>query len=491
MREEHESSSPESAAPDSPAADSPTGTWRELFSAEHATASLVLAGGIAVFAMNTFVTAALLPSTIADIGGQEYFAWVTTAFLVTSVLASMLVARLLGTLGAARSYLLAFLLFSAGSLGAALSPSMELLVVSRLIQGLGGGLLAGLGYSVIRDALPRRLWTRATGLVSAMWGLGTLIGPALGGAFAQLGFWRGAFVLLALVGVVLGLMAVRGLPQEVPGGRDFGRLPIMSLVLLVLAATAFSVAAVVPTGWPTLLALLAGIVLIVGFVLVDRSSTSPVLPHITYARGNPLKWIYLVLGILSSAAMVEIFLPKFGQDLIGMPPLLAAVFGVTMSVGWSFVQLFSASVDDPRIGRRLMTLGPILLTLGLAIYAATQFVDEPWIAWVWALSLVLAGSGIGAAFPHLNVAAMSSSDDPVEGSKAAAGLGTAELISNAIASALVGVLVSIGGPGASGAMAMGTGIAVLGAFGIIIVVLRAHLRPPGISASSPTTGTAG
>ncbi|MGO2861591.1 MAG: MFS transporter [Brevibacterium sp.] len=489
MREEHEYSS-ESAAPDSPAAGSPNGTWRELFSTEHAAASLVLAGGIAVFAMNTFVTAALLPSAIADIGGQQYFAWVTTAFLVTSVLASMLVARLLGAAGPARSYLLAFLLFSVGSLGAALSPTMELLITSRLFQGLGGGLLAGLGYSVIRDALPRRLWTRATGLVSAMWGLGTLIGPAIGGVFAQLGFWRGAFGLLTVVALGLGLMAVRSLPHGAPEGRHFGRLPIMSLALLVLAATAFSIAAVVSTGWPTMLALGAGVVLIVGFILVDRASASPVLPHITYQRGNPLKWIYLVIGILSSAAMVEIFLPKFGQDLIGMPPLLAAAFGVTVSVGWSFVQLYSASVDDPRIGRRLMTLGPILMTLGLAIYAATQFVTEAWIAWVWALSLVLAGSGIGIAFPHLNVAAMSSSDDPVEGSKAAAGLGTAELISNAIASALVGVLVAVGGPGAAGAMTMGAGIAVLGVFGIAIVVLRAHLRSPSASAASPSPDAA-
>ena len=60
------------------------GSWRELFGADHATASLVLAGGIAVYAMNTFVTAALLPSTIDDIGGNQYFAWGTTCLLYTS-----------------------------------------------------------------------------------------------------------------------------------------------------------------------------------------------------------------------------------------------------------------------------------------------------------------------------------------------------------------------------------------------------------------------
>lgn len=446
------------------------GSWRELFGADHATASLVLAGGIAVYAMNTFVTAALLPSTIDDIGGNQYFAWVTTTFMVASVLASMLVARTLAAMGAARAYLTAFLLFAAGSLAAALTPTMELLLAARVLQGLGGGLLAGLGYAVIRDALPEHLWTRATGLVSAMWGVGTLLGPTTGGFFAQIGFWRGAFWLLAAVAVVLGVLSTRALPRGSSESDDFGKLPATSLVMLVLAATAFSIAAIVPVGGPTAVALAAGAALVGGFILVDSRASSPVLPHITYQRGNPLKWFYIVLGILSAAAMAEIFLPKFGQELAGMTPLVAGVFGATVSIGWSVVQLFSASVDSERIGRRLMILGPVFVTVGLAVYAATQHVTAAWIPVVWVVGLILAGAGVGLAFPHLSVAAMRSTDDPVEGSKAAAGVGTAELIANAISSALVGTLVVVGGPGAAGSMMMGAGLAALGALGVVAIV---------------------
>ncbi|ALJ20875.1 MFS transporter [Microbacterium sp. No. 7] len=449
--------------------DETSGSWRELFSGAHLTASLVLAGGVAVYAMNTFVTAALLPSTIADIGGEQYFAWVTTSFMAASVLTSMLVARTLAKRGAARTYLLAFLLFAAGSLGAALAPSMEVLLGARVLQGLGGGLLAGLGYAVIRDARPERLWTRATGLVSAMWGFGTLVGPAIGGVFAQLHLWRGAFWLLTAVAVVLGVMSLRGLPRHSAESDDFGKVPLASLGMLVLAAAAFSVAAVVPVGWPTAAALVTGTLLLAGFVAIDRAASSPVLPRITYRRGNPLTWLYIVLGILSAAAMAEIFLPKFGQELAGMPPLLAGLFGATVSVGWSFVQLFSASVDDERARRRLMLLGPVLMTVGLAVFAATQRADAGGIVWVWVGGLVLAGAGVGLAFPHLSVAAMRSTDDPLEGSKAAAGVGTAELIANAMSSALVGVLVAVGGPGAAGSTAMGAGLAALGVLGVIAV----------------------
>lgn len=446
------------------------GSWRELFSAAHVTASVVLAGGVAVYAMNTFVTASLLPTTVAEIGGAQYFAWVTTSFMVASVLTSMLVARTLAARGSARSYLLAFLLFAAGSVMAALAPGMEILLAARALQGLGGGLLAGLGYAVIREALPKHLWTRATGLVSAMWGVGTLIGPALGGVFAQLDAWRAAFWLLAAIAVVFGIMSLRGLPSD---GRaeNFGAVPVGSLILLAATAAAFSLAAVVDTGWPAVVAVASGVVLLGVFVLVDRASPSPVLPHLTYRRGNPLKWIYISLGILSAAAMVEMFLPKFGQELAGMSPLVAGIFGATVSIGWSFVQLVSASVDSPRRARRLTLLGPILATVGLGIYAASQGMDAPWLPWVWVGGLLLAGAGAGLAFPHLSVAAMHISEDPTEASKSAAGVGTSELIANAISSTFVGLLVVLGGPGAAGAMAMGAGLGALAALGIVTVLL--------------------
>ncbi len=76
------------------------GGWSELLAREHRAAVSVFAGGILVFAINTFLTAASLPSTIADIGGDEFYAWVVTIFLIASVVASMLVTRALAQFGA-------------------------------------------------------------------------------------------------------------------------------------------------------------------------------------------------------------------------------------------------------------------------------------------------------------------------------------------------------------------------------------------------------
>ena len=180
-----------------------TGSWRELLGPRNLGASTVLAGGVALYATNEFLTISLLPSAVADIGGQRFYAWVTTVYLVASVVAATTVSAVLARMGPRWAYISGLGVFGLGSLLCAMAPTMELLLVGRVVQGAAGGLLAGLGYGVINSALPPSLWTKASALVSAMWGVGTLVGPAAGGLFAQFSSWRWAFgVLVGLAGAL-------------------------------------------------------------------------------------------------------------------------------------------------------------------------------------------------------------------------------------------------------------------------------------------------
>ncbi|KAA9151361.1 MFS transporter, partial [Microbacterium lushaniae] len=130
----------------------PTGTWRELLRRQYAPIAAVLAGGVLLEASNVYVTTSLLPTIVGEIGGAEFYAWTMTMFLLASVVSSMLVSRVLTQQGAVRAYLLALGLFSLGSLLCAASPWMSALLFGRAVQGLGGGLLAGLGYALIQRA---------------------------------------------------------------------------------------------------------------------------------------------------------------------------------------------------------------------------------------------------------------------------------------------------------------------------------------------------
>src|SRR4051812_7047177 len=116
------------------------GSWRELLGLTYAPVAVVLAGGVLMEASNVYLTTSLLPTIVGDIGGTDYYAWTMTAFLVASVISSMLVSRILITRGSMVAYLLAFGLFGLGSLVAAVSPSIGVFLAGRAVQGFGGGL---------------------------------------------------------------------------------------------------------------------------------------------------------------------------------------------------------------------------------------------------------------------------------------------------------------------------------------------------------------
>ena len=249
------------------------GSWRVLLGPRYLGTSTLLAGGVALYAINEFLTVSLLPSAVADIGGERLYAWVTTLYLVGSVVAATTVNAALLRVGARSSYLLGLAVFGIGSVLCAAAPSMAALLAGRTLQGAAGGLLAGLGYAVINSALPQSLWTRASALVSAMWGVATLVGPAVGGVFAQFGLWRWAFGAMAMLTAAMAVLV----PMVLPAGRGDQsdaapvlKIPVWSLLLLGAAALAVSVAEVPHNSVATTGLLAAGVLLVAVFVVVDR-----------------------------------------------------------------------------------------------------------------------------------------------------------------------------------------------------------------------------
>lgn len=450
---------------------SAAGSWTELLGRRHRGVITVLAGGVAVYATNVFVTTSLLPTAVGEIGGERYYAWATTVFLIASVIASMCVAALVAARGPRGAYLTGLGAFGLGTLVCGLGPTMEVLLLGRVVQGLGGGLLAGLSYALINAALPSRLWTRGSALVSAMWGVGTFVGPALGGLFAQLGAWRWAFFTLLAFVVVLALLVPRALPARIPERAPTQRIPFASLALLTVAALLVSIASVVSSGVLTALGIIAATALVGCFVLVDRRAQSGVLPRTVYGP-SPLKWIYLTIAVLAMCSMVETFIPLFGQRLAGLAPLAAGFLGAAIAAGWTLGQIPSASASAPNLVRRIVFCGPLLIAAGLGVVGLTQVSDAGGaVLLAWVLALLLTGAGIGVAWPHLAAGAMTAVEDPAEGAQAAAAINTVQLIANSFGAALAGVLVNLGGDSTEGSARL-----LLLAFAALAVVGVAFAR---------------
>ena len=449
---------------------STTGSWRELLGSQNIGAATVLAGGVAEYAANEFLTISVLPSAVADIGGRQLYAWVTTVYLVGSVVGATMVNPLLVRCGPRLAYLITLGLFGLGSTACAVSPSMEILLGARTLQGLAGGLLAGLGYAVIKTALPQWLWTRAAALVSAMWGVSTFIGPASGGLFAQFGAWRWAFGSLAILTAVIATLVPGALPARrtkgVPAGAP--RIPVWSLVLAGGAAIAVSVAGVQRSAFGTVTLLAAAVVLVGCFVVVDRRASGAVLPRSVFGPG-PLKWMYVTMGLLMATTMFDMYVPLFGQRLAHLAPVIAGFLGAALAVGWTVAEIVSASVTSARATVRLVGVAPLVVAAGLVMAALTQRAGASLLlVGVWALAFFVVGTGVGVAWPHLSAWIMGAVDDPVEGGAAAAAINTVQLICGALGAGLAGVVVNmLDGADLSAARWLFTTFAVLAAIGTV------------------------
>ncbi|NHN54767.1 MFS transporter [Calidifontibacter sp. DB0510] len=449
----------------------PSATFSDLFRDGHAAPVSILTGGFLLAALTMYVTTALMPSVIADIGGEKLYAWPTTIYVIASVVGVMGVSHLLAQLGPAAAYLVAFGTYLIGAAGCALAFGMPRLLASRGIVGLGGGLLSGLGYALVRTVLPAHLWGRATALISATFGFGTLVGPLLGGVFAQFGAWREAFALVALAGLGLALATRRTFAGHPPTGvRE--SFPVGSMVLLTAAVALLSVASLRGGTVRAALLVLATIGLVV-FLGYDRRAASSVLPRSAFDRRAPLLWLLATNAFLTVAVVSEAFAPFFGQRLAGLAPIVAGLFGAAVSVGWSFLGLLGARASAAATQARLLVAGPMLLAAGLFAVALTQRAGAgPGLAAGWFVLMVLAGGGIGLAFPVLSQAVMSNVADEREAAKTAACIPLIGLIAQSVGAALAGVLVNAGLPSLPRAATnLFVGLAVLALMGAVTAVV--------------------
>lgn len=462
-----------------------------LFSAEYRLIVVVLAAGVALFATNVYVTTTLLPTAVKEIGGQEFYAWAMTVFLLAALLASSLVPVVLQRFGTRTPYALAFFAFAVGSLLCMIAPTMDVLLVGRGVQGLAGGLLTGMAFSLVNTVLPESLWRKAFGLLSAMWGIGNVLGPLMGGLFAQLDLWRGGFGLLVVVAVVLGAIALVKIPESaaVMGTRA---VPLASLAMLIIATGTVSMSAFTTSAGAAGVVLVLGVVGLIGFVLIDRrAAASPVpkslLPKETYRKSSPLPWIYLAIAALCVGSTNETFVPLFGQSIAGMGPLLAGVLGAVYSWGWSTASMTtSGDMRESRI-RMLRVLGPSLMTVGLVAYGLLNLVPATTeVVVAWFVVLFIAGAGVGMSFPANATAAMKSTSDPAESAAAAAGVNTVQMMSSAFGAALSGWAVGIAGNDAGAqAWSMSLVLAIVGVMGVGAVLMSMR----GRLASLPEVGT--
>ncbi|WP_271272379.1 MFS transporter [Aliamphritea hakodatensis] len=430
------------SSPHTPAAEA---RWSELLSGRNGVLSLALTGGMCLHAVNTYISTTMLPSIVADIGGQHLYAWNTTLFMLAAILSAAVSGKLLSQAGPKKAYAIGGVIFLAGSLIAAAAPDMTVMLLGRTVQGAGGGLLFSFCYGMIMLVFEERLWPRAMALLSGVYGVALLIGPAIGGIFAELLTWRLGFAILAPVTLLYLLLTSLMLPAR-QAQNSTTRVPLRQLLLLAVAVLVLSLAGT----RPELLINLGGIAMAVICILLlaklEARSTARLFPRGTFQLGSPLSLTLLLLALLIFCVASEIYIPFYLQVLHGQTPLLAGYVAAMMSVGWVVSEILSARFSGAAM-RRTVRFGPYMILFGmlglvLTVPAFTH-TDTLMIALI-SLALIAVGAGVGIGWPHLSTFALKFS--PAEDADiAGSALSTVQQFAIAFGAALAGIVVNLAG----------------------------------------------
>lgn len=383
--------------------------------------------GVITHGMVWYLATTAMPTAVGELDAAAFISWSTSVYLVTSILGGTLMTPLKARFGARRTMMCGGLVVTAGSLLAALSPDILLLLCGRALQGLGEGVLMALSYALVRELFHISLVSRVFSVQAISWAFSLTLGPLLGGWLTEAWSWRMAFVGAALVPLPMLALGL-GLLRD-PARHDAVRHPAPLVRILLLALGVMAIAAADRLGHAAAGAasVLVGLALIALVLRIDRRHAPHLFPTAFPGLRHPASlglWVLLLMPL--AQAPVYVYIPYLMQMHRGLSPVQAGYFGVVHALAWVLV----AGLVVPLLARwqnAAIVIGPAMLALGLAGVALTLS-GQP-LFWV-AASLLVVGAGMGLSNAYLNQRVMASVDRGQEDATSAAiptlsGLGAA------------------------------------------------------------------
>lgn len=355
-------------------------------------------------AINQTIIGIAMPRIIAKLGGMDYYSWVITIYLLTSTVASVLVGKLSDIYGRKPFFLTGIGLFMVGAFLSGLSTDMIQLIAYRAIQGAGAGVIMSIAFTAIGDLYEPRERAKWSGVMSAVFGLSSVLGPPLGGYIVDHLEWHWVFWIFLPLGVVAFVLIMINFPkvEKRPGESVdyFGSLFLTLTIVPMLLA--FSWAGQGPNKYPWLSWQIIGlfsvtIVSLILFIWTQLRVKSPVLPLGLFK--NSVFTVSNLVGFFLNAGMMGaiIYVPFFVQGVKGISPTMAGYVTMPMSLAMLITSgIIGQVITKTGKYKKIAVSGLIVMTVGMVLM---YFMEPTTPIFYLILYMIILGFGIGIAMP--------------------------------------------------------------------------------------------
>ena len=400
--------------------------------------------GTTVVTVDSTAINVALPAIAEDLGGglagQQ---WTANAYLLTLSSLLLLGGSLGDVIGERRVFVFGVAGFGVTSLLCAAAPTIELLVAARALQGVSGALLTPAALAVIVRTFPEAERGQAVGAWTAWGGIGTVLGPVVGGQLVDSASWR--WIFLINLPLVLGTLFIvsRAVPADAP--REPGtRLDLVGAALcgLGLAGITFGLISQPMRGFgdPVVAgALLAGVALFAAFLLYERRASHPMLPLALFGRRNFAAGNVETFAMYGGLSIVFFLLVLFLQGVAGFSALAAGSATIPVTLVMFALAARFGRLADRHGPRWFMGSGPLISAVGLALLLRVDADVSYWTDLFPALLVFALGLSIVVA--PLTATVLSDADDHNAGIASAVNNAIAR-VAGLVAIAAIGALVA-------------------------------------------------
>lgn len=356
--------------------------------------------------MDQTVVSTAIPTIIGDLHGFTLYAWSFSAYMLTSAVTIPIYGKLSDVYGRKPFYIFGLVAFGIGSAICGQAHTMLELVLARGLQGIGAGAMMSMPRSTIGDIFNPKERGRWMGLIGAIFGVSSILGPTLGGWITDTLSWRWVFYInlpfavLAIIGVLLSLPKVRTTEQA--------KIDWIGSILLILGLVPILFGftwAGTKYAWNSpieIILFIGGAIVLLGFIMFERVTANPVITPSLFK--NRIFSTSLVLGIFVAMAMFGsmMFLPLFIQGVIGLNPQSSGLVMSPMMISFIGGSIISGQLMSKtgkyrmlaHFGAAFMLIGALLFML-INIHTTYGRII---------IDMIFLGLGIGSLMPMLNIA---------------------------------------------------------------------------------------